>query len=335
MPADHFTKRGWAPIARDGVELRATASIGIAPDPPPSVHSEDVPRNAEACLHVAKRRSGLHALIEPRMDGRQTQELEMNRARDEGEFRVYYQPIVDLHTGRISDLEALVRWQHPARGLLPPADFVPLAEETGFIAPLGRWVLTQACCQARLWQEARPGEIPLGICVNLSGHELMQPGLVAEVAAILDATGLHPNALELEVSERVAMEDGEATVATLTALRGLGVRLAIDDFGIGSSGLLNLKRYPVDTVKIDRAFVAGLGKSPDDAAIVRAVLAMARGLGLRATAEGIETAEHVAELRALGCEHGQGHYFSPPLPSEAVGGLLAGRWPWSPPGKAP
>ena len=240
-------------------------------------------------------------------------------------MRVHYQPIVDFGTNRVEELEALVRWQHPRRGLLRPDDFLPLAVETGLIVPLGRWVLVEVCRRARGWQATRPDRGAVTVCVNLSGREFLDPGLVGGVVAALAGTGLAPSALQLEISEQVVTEDAAETATKLVTLRDLGVRLSIDDFGTGYSGLRSaFRRYPIDGLKVERAFVMGLGRDDADAAIVRAVLALARALDLGTTAEGIETEEQSAFLRALGCERGQGNHLAPPLPREEVDALLAG-----------
>jgi EAL domain-containing protein (putative c-di-GMP-specific phosphodiesterase class I) len=224
-------------------------------------------------------------------------------------------------------MEALVRWKHPQRGLLFPGDFVGLSEETGLIVPLGRWVLHEACRQTRQWQLATPGS-SLAISVNLSARQLQQPGLVEEIAAVLRETRLDPGALRLEITETVVMHDAPTTLAKLEALKALGVQLAIDDFGTGYSSLGYLKRFPVDTLKIDRSFVKGIGQNVEDSAIVRAVITVAKSLGLAVTAEGIETADQLEHLRSLGCDHGQGYYFAKPMPSDRVPALLVTTAPW-------
>jgi EAL domain-containing protein (putative c-di-GMP-specific phosphodiesterase class I) len=239
-------------------------------------------------------------------------EQDLWRALAREEFVLHYQPIVDLASERIVAAEALIRWQHPARGLVPPAVFVPLAEETGLIRPLGRWVIREACRQARAWQG---GGHPLSVSVNLTAHEFGGSALVEDVAAALRDAGLEPARLRLEITESVAMRDAEATIATLAALRALGVRIAIDDFGTGYSSLAYLQRLPVDTLKIDRSFVRDLGPDGASLTICRSVTLLAHALGLRVTAEGIETDDQAARLRDLGCDHGQGYHFARPVPA--------------------
>jgi diguanylate cyclase (GGDEF)-like protein/PAS domain S-box-containing protein len=237
---------------------------------------------------------------------------------DANEFCVYYQPLVDLQSGEVVRLEALVRWEHPRLGFLPPAKFIPLAEDTGLILPLGRWVLKTACQQAAAWHTTSTTETAPGLAVNLSPRQFLQPHLVEEVRTILAETGLEPRHLELEITERIIMEHGETTTDTLAQLKALGVQLAIDDFGSGYSSLDYLKRFPVDTLKIDRAFIHDLANNEVDVAIVGAVTTMAQALGSQVVAEGLETATQVSRVRALGCDTGQGYFFAKPMPHEEV-----------------
>ncbi len=242
---------------------------------------------------------------------------EMAHALEEGQFRVYYQPLVSLGSEVVSEVEALVRWEHPGRGLLLPNDFIPLAEETGLIVPLGRWVLEEACGRVGSLRERYPCE-PLVVGVNVSAVQIARADLVEDVARILKGSALPPRALKLEVTESRAVEDAEAAAATLEALKDMGVHIAIDDFGTGHSSLSRLRSLPVDALKIDRSFVGGLGVNPEDTAIVRAVVGLAKDLDMCVAAEGIETGEQVARLRALGCDLGQGYYFARPLPLDPV-----------------
>ena len=320
------------PLDGDRHETVIGASIGIAFSAPERSVPADLLREADVAQYHAKAAGrGAYAVFEPSMGAgavaRFDVEADLRRALEGDELRLHFQPVVHLATGRVAALEALVRWEHPRRGLVLPGDFVPLAEETGLIAPLGQWVLAEACRQARAWPTA-PGDRPLVVRVNLSPRQFRRPGLVADVGRILRDGGLDPARLELEITESIALEDVDATAATLRDLKALGLRLAIDDFGTGFSGLGALKRSPVDTIKLDRSFVAGLGHDPKDTAIVQAVVTLASALGPTVTAEGIETVEQLAALRELGCDHGQGFLFAAPLPAEAVVDWLAAGPTW-------
>jgi EAL domain-containing protein (putative c-di-GMP-specific phosphodiesterase class I) len=258
-------------------------------------------------------------------------ETDLRHALANGEFRVHYQPIVSLADERIAGVEALVRWEHPTRGLVQPLSFIPVAEETGLIIQIGQWVLEQACQQTRVWQEQYPRTQPLSISVNLSGRQLQHAGLVADVARALAEAGLDPECLELEITETVVMQDARATDATLQALKAIGIRLAIDDFGTGYSSLSCLKRFPVDTLKIDRSFVDGLGQDSQDTAIVRSVAALARALDLLVVGEGVETQVQHTFLLQLGCEMAQGYLYARPLPPAELSELLAQGVTWGRP----
>jgi len=250
------------------------------------------------------------------------------------EFHVHYQPIVSLKTGKIRGFEALVRWQHPTQGFVPPTEFIPIAEETGLIVPLGHWVLREACHQMQAWQQrfrdisgANP---PLTISVNLSSKQFSQPGLIKQIDQILRETGLNAGSLRLEITESAIMENAEATAAMLLQLRILGVQLYVDDFGTGYSSLSYLQRFPVHALKIDRSFVSKTGIDHEDTEIVQTIVALARKLGIEVVAEGVETAEQLAQLRALECAdgQGQGYFFSQPLGSKAAEALIAVEPQW-------
>jgi Amt family ammonium transporter len=267
-----------------------------------------------------------YAVFDPAMQAqlvaRLALEQDLHQALARDQFVLHYQPIVDLRSGRVVKAEALVRWKHPTRGLVSPGVFVALAEETGLIRPLGRWVLEQACRQARAWQALLPaGRAPM-VSVNLTAREFQDPELAAEVARLLRATDLPPELLELEITEGAVMEDAPTTLQTLLGLKRLGVQLAIDDFGTGYSSLAYLKRFPVDTLKIDRSFVSGPGADTDDLAIVEAILTVAHTLGLRVTAEGVETAAQVQRFAQLGCALAQGYHFSRPVAADELTNLL-------------
>ncbi len=314
------------PFAVDGSEVYVNASVGIALSTRRRAQPRDLLRGADIALYQAKAAGpGSWALFEPRMVApvvaRLEQETALRRALERDELRLHYQPKIDLTSGQIVGVEALVRWQHPEHGLLPPAEFIRLAEDTGLIVPLGQWVLGEACRQMTMWDTvgSRPD---LVICVNLSARQLQVVDAAKAVARILAETGLRPDRLELEITESVAMAPGTATRRTLRALRKLGVRLAIDDFGTGYSSLESLRQPMADAIKIDRMFVAELGRDHGSLAIVRSVIGLAHDLGLTVIAEGIESAEQATRLRALGCDLGQGYYFAPPLDAEALSAML-------------
>jgi diguanylate cyclase (GGDEF)-like protein/PAS domain S-box-containing protein len=320
--ADRIAERLNAAFELDGREVFVTASVGIAVSTGPDDTAESLIRTADLAMYQAKTSGkARYAVFDPEMNDRAWQRLEietdLRHALDRGEFVLHYQPIVDLASGRIEELEALIRWQHPTRGIVPPNAFIPIAEETGLIVPIGRWVLEQACEQLRGW-----GNSDLVISVNLAARQFQDPQLLSDVARVLARTGIAPRQLKLEITESAAMHDAAATEATLRQLKALGVGLAIDDFGTGYSALSYLKRFSVDTLKVDRSFVNGIGHNTDDTAIVSAIVALARTMGLEVTAEGVETADQREHLRVLGCNRGQGYYFARPRDRAEVSGLL-------------
>jgi EAL domain-containing protein (putative c-di-GMP-specific phosphodiesterase class I) len=266
-------------------------------------------------------------------------EIELRQAVKWNQLRLAYQPLVDLGSDKVVGLEALVRWHHPERGVISPVDFIPIAEESGMILPIGTWVLREACRQARAWNDEFPTEPPLKMSVNLSARQF-QSDIVKDVAGILEDTGLPAGQLELEITETAVMDDAEATIKILGDLKQLGVKLAIDDFGTGYSSLAYIERFPLDVLKIDRSFVAQIGKNGHNgpgqnghangngkhkgerSVIMQAVQTLGQGLGIAITAEGIETPEQLAELRELGCAIGQGFYWAKPLSSSDIESLL-------------
>jgi EAL domain-containing protein (putative c-di-GMP-specific phosphodiesterase class I) len=250
-------------------------------------------------------------------------ETEPRRALEREELRVVYQPVVDLSDGSVVAVEALVRWQHPERGLLDPMEFVPVAEESGLIEPLGRWVLEAACREGAALQKRFPRPNPLLLCVNTSAHQIADAAFPAEVAEIARRSGLVPGSLALEITETVLMEEAHAPVTVLAQMRDYGLRLMLDDFGTGYSSLGYLKRFPLDVVKVDRSFIAGLGRDEEDSAIVAAVISMAHTLGLSVVAEGVERAEQVEQLRRLRCDRVQGRLLARPLPADELEALMA------------
>jgi EAL domain-containing protein (putative c-di-GMP-specific phosphodiesterase class I) len=255
-------------------------------------------------------------------------ENDLRRAVEGQEFRVHYQPIVSLRTGKVVGFEALVRWHHPERGIVPPLDFIPLAEETGMIVSIGQYVLCEACCQASQWQGEFSDERPLSISVNLSSKQFSQSDLVDQIKQVLKKSHLEAKSLTLEITESVVMENAEAAAAALMRLKALGVQLSVDDFGTGYSSLSYLHSFPINSLKIDRSFISNMNVDNTNLEIVRTVVALARSLGMNVTAEGIETAEQLAQLRALQCQYGQGYLFSKPLDSEAATVLLSSDPQW-------
>ena len=253
---------------------------------------------------------------------------DLRRALEREELRVYYQPKVQLGTGKIVGMEALVRWEHPERGLLLPGEFIPLAEESGLIIPLGQWVLEEACRQAYKWQTRYASNFPLRIFVNISSRQFWHPELVQDVSRTLQKAKLKPNTLSLEITESSMMEDTPSTLVALHQLKRLGVKVAIDDFGTGYSSLSYLRRLPVDFLKVDRSFVSGLGKNSEDREILSAIVRLAHALRLKVVAEGVENAEQLAHLRELGSDLAQGYHFSRPLPDGMVSVLLANGTRW-------
>lgn len=314
-----------SPFRLDGHELYIGASIGISLFPEDADSVEQILRNADSALFKAKSsgREGYAFYVQELTDyARQRVELasSLRHALDNHELRVYYQPLHDLHDGRQVGMEALVRWQHPQRGLVPPGEFIPIAEDNGLIGAIDAWVLEQACRQMVRWNAE--GSALHFVAVNISSRLFSRGELDLKVAQVLAETGLNPAQLELEVTESAVMEDPTAAQVLLTRLRALGIRLAIDDFGTGYSSLARLKRLPVDKLKLDQSFVRGLPSDPEDAAIARAVIALGHSLDLKILAEGIEQQEQADFLRELGCDYGQGYYFGRPqpvVPSASVG----------------
>ena len=307
------------PVVVDGNEVFTTVSIGIAVTTSPDDTADGLLRDADAAMYLAKARGrDRYEIFDEELRTQATERLRtetyLRRAVEMGEIEVYYQPELSLDTGMMVGAEALARWHHPVAGLLEAGAFIELAEESGLILDLGAWVLAEACRQAGVWHRARP-DFQLTIRVNLSARQIAQPDLVAMVVRALEGGGIEPSSLCLEITETALMADPAAGLKVLQDLRSLGVRLAIDDFGTGYSSLSYLKRFPVDVLKIDRSFVDGLGDDPEDTAIVTAIISLARALGLRVVAEGVETRRQLVELRRLGCDRAQGFMFARPRPA--------------------
>jgi diguanylate cyclase (GGDEF)-like protein len=299
------------PCELQGHAVIVDTSIGIALAPGDGTDPTELLKNADMALYRAKADGrGTYRFFEPAMDARmktrRTLELALRMALVNGEFELHYQPLVNLDDRRITCCEALIRWQHPERGLIPPVEFIPIAEEIGLIVPLGEWVLRQACADAMQW----PADVK--VAVNLSPIQVMNQNLVAVIVGALAASGLPANRLEVEITESVLMQNSEATLATLHRLRELGVKISMDDFGTGYSSLSYLRSFPFDKIKIDRCFISGLATGDDSVAIVLAIAGLAKHLGIATTAEGVETKQQLQQVKALGCSEMQGFLFSPP-----------------------
>jgi diguanylate cyclase (GGDEF)-like protein/PAS domain S-box-containing protein len=315
------------PVTVAGREILVTGSLGSTVSRSDERTPDELLRDADTAMYQAKADGKAHcAAFDHSMNVRAAERRELlvdlHGALENNEFRVHYQPILRMDSGQLSEVEALVRWQHPTRGLIAPIEFIPLAEETGLILPLGRWVLEEACRQAKEWQDQHPQAPDLTVSVNLSARQLQQADLVDQVAEVLRATGLSAASLKLEITESVVMLDMERSLEKLHALKALGIRLAVDDFGTGYSSMSYLSNLPLDTLKIDRSFVSKIGGHAEGAAIVQAIVTLAKTLNLSITSEGIETAEQLSELRMLGCDQGQGYLLSRPLSKDAMDAFL-------------
>jgi diguanylate cyclase len=307
------------PVAADERELSVTPSVGIAVFPDDGRDAETLIRNSDAAMYHAKEMGRANyqfftAEMNLAASRRLALESDLRRALGKDELRVHYQPVVDARTGRVSGHEALVRWQHPERGLVPPAEFIPLAEETGMILKLGEWVLREAC----RWATFIGVERGLQIAVNLSARQFNDPKLVQIVAAALHETGLPARLLELEITETTAMQHTDIALGTLQRLKQLGVSVAIDDFGTGHSSLSYLKRFPVDRLKVDRSFTAEVPGDADQCAIVSAIVALAHALDIQVVGEGVETEAQREFLRNCGCDYLQGYLIGKPLDADAA-----------------
>jgi len=317
------------PLNLCGTTVTVAASIGIVLRTREYASAEDILRDADIAMYRAKEQ-GRGAMI---FDRRMHQEIldtmsleaELRLALTRGELFLHYQPIVSVHDGHIEGFEALVRWDHPIRGIVPPARFIPLAEETGLILPLGRFVISEACRQLRDWQRDIPEAAGLSVSVNVSCRQFVKDGLVEHVAAVLAETGLDPAGLKLEITESVLMHDPRHTAQELTRLKALGVKIAIDDFGTGYSSLSYLRQLPIDHLKIDRSFISGGADDGESQEIVKSIISLARSLGLTVVAEGVERADQLERLRRADCDKAQGFMFSRPVDRENAARLIRER----------
>jgi diguanylate cyclase (GGDEF)-like protein len=313
-----------APSRIAGHDVVPRASIGIALSPADGSDPQTLLRNADLALYRAKEagRNG-YCFYEPSLNARAQErraiEMDLRRAVEEGEFRLHFQPLFDLRKDRISAFEALLRWEHPTRGLVAPTDFIPIAEETGLIVPIGAWVMREASRRAMTWPEH------IRIAVNVSSVQFRRPGLAETVMHALQSSGLRPDRLEIEITESIFLDSSDATLRLLHSLRHLGVRVALDDFGTGYSSLSYLQSFPFDKIKIDRSFIIGLQTRQGAAAIVKAITDLATALGMETTAEGVEDLGQLATLRAHGCSSVQGYLFSKPITAHEVDVLLGQR----------
>ena len=314
------------PFAHAGRELFVSASVGIKYSGNGDEQPEDLLRDADTAMYCAKALGkAQYKVFDAKMHTNALTclqiESDLRRAIDREEFTVHYQPIVSLQSGRICGFEALVRWHHPERGLISPCEFIPVAEESGFIIQIGRWVLKQACSQMRRWQDVLPTTRRMKISVNLSCKQFMQPTIVAQIMETLEETGLDASNLKLEITESVMMESGDYAMGVLEQLSAAGIELSLDDFGTGYSSLSYIHRFPVTALKIDRSFITRID-GDQNGEIVRAVVTLARNLGLEVVAEGIETVGQFDQLKALGCEQGQGFFFSEPVDGPSATELI-------------
>jgi len=316
-----------APFNLSGHEVFISASIGIALNQTASDKPDEILRNADTAMYRAKDQGrGCFELFDKGMHARNAAlsqlETGLRRALVRGEFSVHYQPIISLETWRISGFEALIRWEHPEHGYISPLKFIPVAEESGLIIPIGQWVLREACEQLRVWQDQFPSDPPLSISVNLSGKQFLQADLTDQISQILTETDLNPSSLKIEITESAIIENIDGAALMLKRIKALGVRLSLDDFGTGYSSLSYLHRFPIDTLKIDRSFVSRINL-PKNTEIVRTILTLARNLGMDVVAEGVETRDQIIQLTGLNCEYVQGYLLSKPIDGRAMRDLIS------------
>ena len=311
------------PLTVAGHTLYLTATLGISLYPADGADSETLLKNADIAMYRARERDEDYQYYAADMTVNAAERLalenDLRQALARQELLLHYQPQVSLATGVVTGVEALLRWRHPVHGMISPAKFIPLAEETGLILTIGEWVLRQACAQARAWADAGR---PLRVAVNLSARQFRQPGLDGLIRGVLEETGLDPARLDIELTESIIVHDPAAVTAILAGIEKLGVQISIDDFGTGYSSLSYLKRFPIDVLKVDQSFVRDIATDPDDAAIVRAIITMAHALGIQTIAEGVETREQLAFLRENSCDAMQGYYFSRPVPGDEITAML-------------
>lgn len=332
--ADRVQKQVKIPFNLNDQEVVTTASLGIVLDQfDQNYQPEEILRDAHTAMNQAKSAgkaryqvfiSGMRAQVVNRLQ----LEADLRHAIARQELLLYYQPLIHLATGKIAGFEALLRWNHPQRGFVHPVEFIPIAEETDLILPIGQWVIDEACRQLKTWQNEFASDDPLLVSVNLSGKQFSQPDLVEQIEQVLQDTNLEGRSLKLEITESIAMTDVESTIALLMRLKALDLQLSIDDFGTGYSSLSYLHRFPTDTIKVDRSFVSRMGEEGEDAHIVQTIVMLGHNLGMNIVAEGVETAEQLMHLRELKCEYAQGYFFSKPVPSDVADTLLRSNLQW-------
>ena len=330
--AENLRRKLLTPFTINGRQVFTSVSIGIAISNPAYTEAEDILRDADIAMYYAKDRNKTHVVFDQTMHARAVTllqlETDLRHAVENDELLVFYQPIINLATMELTGFEALMRWNHPQRGLVPPNEFIPVAEETNFIVPLTLWILQKSCAQLAAWQQRSPLNKNLMMSVNLSGKHFAQPDIVEQIRWILKETGVNPASLKLEITESAIMENAESTIAMLKNLRLLGVQLSIDDFGTGYSSLSYLHRFPIDMLKVDRSFVSSMEDGTENGEIVRTIISLAKTLNLSVVAEGIESIHQLHQLRILGCEYGQGYLFSRPVPADEAQAILDDRRRW-------
>lgn len=324
--ADRLAKRLAEPYTLDGRQVFTSAKIGIAYGNSKYPEAEDILRDADIAMYYAKDNEENYVIFDQKMHIRAVTRLQLETdlrfAIERNEFELYYQPIIALETATLDGFEALVRWNHPQRGLVPPNEFIPISESTGLIIPMTVQILHSACTQVVKWQNSIAAGRPLTIAVNLSGKHFGHPGLVEQIKTVISESGIDPSSLKLELTESAVMENAETAILMLKQIKETGVRISIDDFGTGYSSLSYLHRFPIDLLKVDRSFVSAMEENTENGEIVRTVIALAKALGLKVVAEGIESIHQFHQLRILGCEFGQGYLFSKPLPVADIERLL-------------
>ncbi|MEJ7622865.1 MAG: bifunctional diguanylate cyclase/phosphodiesterase [Pyrinomonadaceae bacterium] len=330
--ADRLAKRLSEPYTLDGRQVFTSAKIGIAYGNSRYPEAEDILRDADIAMYYAKDNEDNYVIFDQKMHIRAVTRLQLETdlrfAIERNEFELYYQPIIGLDTATLVGFEALVRWNHPIRGLVPPNDFIPVSESTGLIIPMTVQILEAACTQVVEWQQRFQNTRPLSVAVNLSGKHFGHPALVEQITSVISATGIDPSSLKLELTESAVMENAETAIFMLKQIKETGVQISIDDFGTGYSSLSYLHRFPIDLLKVDRSFVSAMEENTENGEIVRTVIALAKALNLKVVAEGIESIHQFHQLRVLGCEYGQGYLFSKPLPVADIERLLEDRNRW-------